>query len=91
MGVKRAAGGAAADMSPSDHNLFEELRRLRLGLAQRLHIPPYQVFTDKTLLELAARRPTNSDEMLGVTGVGQKKMETYGEAFLELINRYPGA
>ncbi|MBQ6619972.1 MAG: DNA helicase RecQ [Thermoguttaceae bacterium] len=91
MTVKRAAGGAAAEMSPSDHNLFEELRQLRLRLAQRRHIPPYQVFTDKTLLELAARRPTNSDEMLGITGVGQKKMETYGEAFLELINRYPGA
>lgn len=85
---KRAVGTQDTDMSPSDHNLFEELRQLRMRLARGRHIPPYQVFSDRTLLELAQRRPANTEELLDITGVGQKKMETYGEAFLELINRY---
>jgi len=48
-------------------------------------VPAYVVFTDKTLIEMAETRPGTLDEMAGISGVGAKKLETYGRAFLEVI------
>jgi ATP-dependent DNA helicase RecQ len=62
--------------------LFERLRTLRKRLASEAGVPPYVIFHDKTLAEMARRRPTSEAALLGITGVGQAKLERYGEAFL---------
>ncbi|WP_263833190.1 DNA helicase RecQ [Sulfurospirillum oryzae] len=65
-------------------SIFEQLRALRLEIAKENSIPPYVVFSDKTLKEMAERLPQNKEAMLEVSGVGEVKFERYGEAFLEL-------
>jgi len=71
-----------------DAALFRELRKLRKQLAEDEGIPPYVVFNDATLLELAQFKPTNDDEMLMINGVGYRKLERFGEAFLECIREH---
>jgi ATP-dependent DNA helicase RecQ len=75
-----------ADMG-DEHSrlLFEKLRQLRLEISRRLNVPPYVVFHDKTLREMAALRPSTPAEFLGITGVGERKAEQYGDLFLEMI------
>ncbi|MEA2001115.1 MAG: ATP-dependent DNA helicase RecQ [Actinomycetota bacterium] len=73
----------AAGCEPED--LFEELRTLRRQIADGLEVPAYIVFNDATLREMAASVPTTPSEFLAVNGVGQRRFESYGEAFLELI------
>ena len=68
-----------------DRELYERLRTLRRELADENGVPPYVIFSDKTLRELAACRPTNREEMLAIHGIGEVKFERYGEAFLELL------
>ena len=65
--------------------LFEKLRQLRLEIAKRLNLPSYVVFHDKTLREMAARRPSGRAELLAITGVGERKAEQYGDQFLQAI------
>ncbi|HWR93478.1 MAG TPA: RQC domain-containing protein, partial [Desulfobacterales bacterium] len=67
--------------------LFEKLRQLRLEISKRLNLPPYVVFHDKTLKEMAARRPCTRAELLGITGVGEIKAEQYGGLFLSAIQK----
>lgn len=69
-------------------SIFEKLRALRLEIAKENGIPPYVVFSDKTLKEMAEKLPHDKDAMLDVSGVGEVKFERYGEAFLELIKRF---
>ena len=66
----------------ADRLLFERLRQLRMKVALERGVPPYVIFTDKTLLEMAAVAPKTADEMLAVSGVGEKKMAAYGAIFL---------
>ena len=66
-------------------SLFEKLRRLRLDIAQRLGVAPYVVFHDKTLKEMAVVRPSTPAELLGISGVGERKLELYGDLFLGAI------
>jgi ATP-dependent DNA helicase RecQ len=73
-----------------DEALFARLRALRKRLADEQHVPAYVVFSDATLAEMAARRPGTSDDLLRVGGVGQTKLERYGDAFLEAIAAYEG-
>ena len=68
-----------------DAGLFESLRGLRQEIAQEKGVPPYIVFGDKTLKEMAAKRPQTKEEMLQVGGVGEVKFERYGEEFLALL------
>ena len=68
-----------------DTELFETLRALRFELAQEHGVPPYVVFGDKTLKEMAAVRPQTKAEMLEINGVGEVKYERYGEQFLVLL------
>ena len=65
--------------------LFEKLRLLRLEIARQLELPPYVVFHDKTLKEMAILRPTSRAAMLQVTGVGEQKLQRYGDRFLDAI------
>lgn len=69
-----------------DNELFERLRELRLSLAQTQNLPPYVIFSDKTLQELAEKQPKNPLEFLQIKGVGQNKLDKYGEAFLAVLN-----
>lgn len=61
--------------------LFEILRQHRYQLAQKAHIPPYIIFSDKTLREMSTYLPVNREEMLAINGVGNSKYEKYGKAF----------
>lgn len=65
--------------------LFEQLRRLRTELAQAQNLPPYVIFSDKTLQELAEKQPQTTLDFLQIKGVGQNKLEKYGTAFLEIL------
>ncbi|GHA60986.1 DNA helicase RecQ [Pontibacter akesuensis] len=65
--------------------LFEKLRSLRKSLADEYGVPPYVVFTDTTLQEMAAERPTNKISMLAISGVGAQKFERYGDTFITTI------
>ncbi|MDO4588125.1 MAG: DNA helicase RecQ [Planctomycetia bacterium] len=76
------------DSIRNDHDLFEMLRQRRKELAQERHVPPYVIFTDKTLLEMANQKPMTPEDMLKIAGVGERKMEVYGMTFLELIVDY---
>ena len=68
-----------------DADIFERLRELRKEIAQTNNIPPYIVFSDKTLKELSIALPKNKKQMLEVHGIGEVKFERYGDEFLELI------
>lgn len=65
--------------------LFEKLRQKRLALAKEERVPPYIVFSDKTLIDMCLKHPRTPEEMLEVSGVGASKLEKYGEAFLQVI------
>lgn len=71
-----------------DDPLFEQLRALRRQLAQDAGVPPFVVFSDKTLQDMAARKPMTEEDFLEVNGVGLAKLERYGEAFMEEIRSY---
>jgi ATP-dependent DNA helicase RecQ len=79
----------AAVFRPSDdtpgEDLFERLRRLRKRIADERNVPAYVVFSDATLLEMAAKKPRTAEELLDISGVGPKKAASYGEAFLALL------
>ena len=70
-----------------DNELFEKLRQLRLELASKQNLPPYVIFSDKTLYELAEIQPQTTLEMLQIKGVGENKLQKYGAAFLELLQK----
>ncbi|MGP6139356.1 DNA helicase RecQ [Jeotgalibaca sp. A127] len=77
-----------AEVVDYDESLFEELRQLRLEIAQDIGKPPFVVFTDKSLIDMADKLPTTDQEFLAVHGVGQSKLVNYGEAFMEIIKIY---
>lgn len=71
-----------------DKDLFARLRFLRKQIADKENIPPYVVFNDATLQEMAEFMPTTEDEMLSINGVGERKLERFGDAFLTLIRSH---
>ncbi len=86
-------GGAGAellgvDLASGDEDLFEELRSLRMRLAREQGVPPYVVFSDRTLREMSRLQPTLMAEMASIAGVGSFKLAKYGEAFLEVIVQF---
>jgi ATP-dependent DNA helicase RecQ len=66
--------------------LFEKLRRLRLDLSKKLGVPPFVIFHDKTLTEMAVFKPNSRGEFLQINGVGEQKAEKFGDIFLNAIN-----
>ena len=80
--VRSAAQSAIAE---ADRGLFQALRQKRLEIARAQNVPPYVVFHDKTLIELATARPTSRADMANVPGVGAAKLDRYGPAFLSVI------
>ena len=87
---KRPRAAAVGDLV-YDESLYERLRLLRKSFADKQNVPAYVVFGDATLIEMAAKRPRTSDDLLEVNGVGKAKLERYGEAFLEAIATDPGS
>ena len=85
---KRKRAGAVAALAEGDMDLFEALRALRRMIASEEKIPPYMVFSDKTLVHMSTMRPSNEQEMLEVNGVGEHKLQKYGERFLNEIQKY---
>ncbi len=75
-------------VAPADEALFEELRQLRKQIAQDAGVPPYVVFGDATLAQMARERPLDDDAMLAISGIGQHKLAKYGAEFLDAITAY---
>ncbi len=73
---------------PRDEALFKKLVKLREEIADREDVPPHVVFSDVTLTEMSQRKPVSEESMRTISGVGQHKLEEYGEAFITLINEH---
>jgi ATP-dependent DNA helicase RecQ len=73
------------ETTPAGQNRFEDLRALRLELAREQGVPPYVIFSDRTLTEMAERVPVTLDDLLAIAGVGAVKLERYGQAFLDRL------
>ncbi|MDR3076603.1 MAG: DNA helicase RecQ [Synergistaceae bacterium] len=72
----------------ADGELFQELRRLRREIASSENVPPYVVFSDKTLTAMSEAMPSDEDEFLSVPGIGEMKLKKYGAKFLDAIKRW---
>ena len=78
---------AASELSGEDRELFEALRAWRGETARQASVPAYVVFPDSTLAGMAQLRPDSLDALAGVSGVGAKKLEQYGEAVLRIVGQ----
>ncbi len=76
------------DLSSSDRTLFERLRMIRKKFAEEQEVPPFVIFSDKTLREMCTHFPTSESEMRQISGVGDVKLERYGREFIEEIRNY---
>ena len=86
---RKTQGATAATVGESvPPALWEQLRQLRLEISRELNVPPYVIFHDKTLKEMASRRPVTRDDLLDISGIGQSKLERYGDQFLAVIKRW---
>lgn len=93
--VKKEGKALAAGASPGgteeieyNHALFALLRQKRKAMADEIGVPPYVIFSDKTLVEMATYYPQSIPSLLKISGVGQVKLRQYGETFLEVILAY---
>ncbi len=73
-----------------DEELFDRLRQLRKSFAEKAKVPPFTIFHDATLREMTVRLPASEAELSTVKGVGDRKLERYGQAFLQVIAEYAG-
>jgi ATP-dependent DNA helicase RecQ len=87
-GRKAERAAALAIGTDVDPLLFEALKKRRLELAKAQHVPAYVVFADRTLLDMAQRKPATPAEMSQVHGVGEAKLRQYGEVFLDVIREH---
>jgi len=81
----RGSSRGAAELTGDDAALFETLREWRAGVARAQGVPAYVVFGDVTLRGIASERPTSLDQLAGISGVGQKKLDTYGQQVLAVV------
>jgi len=87
---KEKAKTAKVERQGVRDELFEKLRQLRKQLAQERGVPPYIIFNDKTLEEMAATRPMTDEEMKRISGVGERKLHLYGNYFIDAIIEHVG-
>jgi ATP-dependent DNA helicase RecQ len=85
---KEPRSRSRAEALPHDSSLFEKLRVLRKSIADRHNVPSYVIFHDKTLVEMAGRVPVTREEIQVIHGMGEVKLEKYGEQFLELLREH---
>jgi ATP-dependent DNA helicase RecQ len=83
--ARKGRKGSSSAPNPVGDPLFDALRALRRDLAEEAGVPPYVIFHDATLREMAQRRPVTLTELGSISGVGVRKLEAYGEAFLRAI------
>jgi ATP-dependent DNA helicase RecQ len=88
LAAKTKATRVASPISDQDRDLWDALRACRQALASEHGVPPYVIFHDSTLRQMLERRPQDETELLALNGVGQTKLERYGEAFLAIL-RHP--
>ena len=74
------------DYSGIDMELFELLRAKRAQIAQSKRVPAYIIFGDKTLRDMALKKPSTMEELSQIYGIGEFKLKTYGKIFLDVIN-----
>jgi ATP-dependent DNA helicase RecQ len=87
--TSQASGdGSQQGNLPYNAELYEELRILRKRLADQMGVPPYVIFSNNTLQEMATYYPQNPQSLLKITGVGDQKLEQFGEIFLAMISEY---
>lgn len=87
--TKKKKGKSKTSLRSVDEPLFELLREHRLELAEEKGVPPYIIFHDSTLEEMAKIRPENLERMLYISGVGEQKLKQYGQSFLDVIQSSP--
>jgi ATP-dependent DNA helicase RecQ len=88
---KRDAAPAPTATNDADAALFEALRAMRKSLADAAQVPPYVIFHDKTLREIAARKPQTVDELRLVSGIGENKLSRYGSTVLNVLRDFGAA
>jgi ATP-dependent DNA helicase RecQ len=86
--VSKKAAAALALSGDYDTELFEVLRHVRTQEAKRLKVPPYIVFGDKSLRDMAQNKPQTNETFLEINGVGNKKLKKFGEVFMKAIQEY---
>jgi ATP-dependent DNA helicase RecQ len=86
--VKKKRSRIESAQGPYDEGLFDHLRSVRKRLADAQGVPPYIIFGDATLIQMARDRPLDEDALLDIVGVGQHKLEKYGRAFRDAIAEY---
>lgn len=87
--VQKAVRKRSTDaLTSAGYDLFEVLRKLRLEIAKEESTPPYIIFSDKTLIDMCVKKPSDEEEMLNVSGVGANKLKKYGQRFLQEIQKF---
>lgn len=84
----KTAGRARNSLMANSDSIFERLRKIRLDIAREEKVPPYLIFSDKTLVEMCSKMPRTEEEMLEISGVGNHKLQKYGDAFLSVIREF---
>jgi ATP-dependent DNA helicase RecQ len=87
---KAVAAATLGGTGSADHALFEALRACRSALAKAQAVPAYVILPDRSLLDMARRKPANLEEMAGIHGVGDAKLKRFGGEFLDVVRRYRG-
>ena len=85
--VATTKAGVRATLTEADDNVVAALKALRKQLAAERAVPAYVIFSDATLYDIAAQRPRGADALLGISGIGPKKLELYGDAVLAVLAR----
>ncbi|MFY7838178.1 MAG: DNA helicase RecQ [Novosphingobium sp.] len=85
---RRGRGSSGAALNPVGDPVFDALRALRRDLAREAGVPPYVIFHDSVLREMAAARPASLSELGQIGGVGTRKLEAYGDRFLEVLRQW---
>lgn len=83
--ISESTKSVATPKTTIDNNLFERLRRLRLEISREENVPAYHIFSDAALKEMEAERPMSDEEFMQISGVGKRKLETYGYRFIKEI------
>ena len=87
-GKSRGVSKARAEIADDELEIWEALRECRAMLAKAHNVPPYVIFHDATLQVMLRQRPTDEEQMLGISGVGQAKLERYGDDFLAVLAQF---
>jgi ATP-dependent DNA helicase RecQ len=77
------------DLGRHDQILWQELKKLRMDLASDQGVPPYVIFSDASLLEMVRKRPVEGEKFMYISGVGEYKLDKYGDVFIEVIKANP--